>query len=239
MADFHSKGFFGQKTALILISPSKTIPYIFIHCIKKKFNGTWEKLSFNEGKKIKFSLEEIVMILKVLNKEKFNWENTHSYNDVNTKISFRWEYENANRLWIHIGNYMKALDEAQIDIMKILLTHLLNEKIIHATSSSKPSILGDADYLELRNFNFLFKTDANAITKTQNKDFILSSTKKIEGSIKKITEKAILLENNSGNKLWIPKSVILSKYELKQDIKQNFFIDKKFLEKNGYLELIK
>ncbi|MHA1782184.1 MAG: hypothetical protein ACTSUL_02040, partial [Promethearchaeota archaeon] len=143
MADFHSKGFFGQKTALILISPSKTIPYIFIHCIKKKFNGTWEKLSFNEGKKIKFSLEEIVMILKVLNKEKFNWENTHSYNDVNTKISFRWEHENANRLWIHIGNYMKALDEAQIDIMKILLTHLLNEKIIHATSSSKPSILGD------------------------------------------------------------------------------------------------
>ncbi|MHA1195733.1 MAG: hypothetical protein ACTSRH_07110, partial [Promethearchaeota archaeon] len=134
---------------------------------------------------------------------------------------------------------MKALDEAQIDIMKILLTHLLNEKIIHATSSSKPSILGDADYLELRNFNFLFKTDANAITKTQNKDFILSSTKKIEGSIKKITEKAILLENNSGNKLWIPKSVILSKYELKQNIKQNFFIDKKFLEKNGYLELIK
>ena len=66
MGDTHSKSFFGQNTGLIVSSSSKTDPYFFIRCIKKKPGGSWEKPSSGEGKVVKCSLDEIVMILEVL-----------------------------------------------------------------------------------------------------------------------------------------------------------------------------
>ncbi len=70
MVNKHSQSFFGQSTGLTLLSSSKTEQIIFIKCIKKKPDGSWEKPSLGEGKTIKCSLDEMVMILEVLRKKK-------------------------------------------------------------------------------------------------------------------------------------------------------------------------
>jgi len=75
MVDNHSYSFFGQKVGLIIQSALKSEPYIFFRLIKCKNNGTWEKPSSGEGKIIKFSLEEMVCILRVLEKEINSWTN--------------------------------------------------------------------------------------------------------------------------------------------------------------------
>ena len=67
MADTHNHIFFGQNTGLIISSSSKFDPYLYFRCIKKKTDGKWEKPSLGEGKVIKFTLEELILILKVLN----------------------------------------------------------------------------------------------------------------------------------------------------------------------------
>jgi len=103
MADSHNYSFFGQKTGLILQSSSKHDPYIFFRVIKKKDNETWEKFSSGEGKNVKFSLEEMILILQVLNKEVTMWSSYHMYRENNTKISFQWKKEEEKQpLWINI-----------------------------------------------------------------------------------------------------------------------------------------
>jgi len=39
MADTHSKSFFGQKTGIIVSSPAKNVPYIFLRCLNRKEDG--------------------------------------------------------------------------------------------------------------------------------------------------------------------------------------------------------
>ena len=63
MTDSHSYSFFGQNTGMILRSYSKQESIIFLHFFKQKANGAWEKPSEKEGKLIKLSLEEMVLIL--------------------------------------------------------------------------------------------------------------------------------------------------------------------------------
>ena len=63
--DAHNYPFFGQKSGLIIQSPSKSLPYFFIQCVKKKQNNIWEKTSKGEGKKVKFGMSEIASILHV------------------------------------------------------------------------------------------------------------------------------------------------------------------------------
>ncbi|MHA1508743.1 MAG: hypothetical protein ACTSO6_08580, partial [Promethearchaeota archaeon] len=69
MADYHIKTFYGQKSSITLTSPSKSTPYIFLSCINRKEDGTWEKTSEGEGKTVKLSIEEIICILEVLLKK--------------------------------------------------------------------------------------------------------------------------------------------------------------------------
>ncbi|MFX1266981.1 MAG: hypothetical protein ACFFAK_03370 [Promethearchaeota archaeon] len=68
MVDKHSQSFFGQSTGLTLLSSSRSDPYLYFKCIQKKQNGSWEKPSAGEGKTIKCSLDELIMILQVLKK---------------------------------------------------------------------------------------------------------------------------------------------------------------------------
>jgi len=133
MGKEHSKSFFGQNTGLIINTSSETEPYIFLRCIKRKHDGIWEKPSKGEGKVIKCSLEEIVLMLSVLNRKQLNWSSYHSYKDNKTQISFGWEDEKAKTLWINIGNYAKMLNFAQAEVLRLLLTHVLKEKIKFAT----------------------------------------------------------------------------------------------------------
>ncbi|GAG36178.1 unnamed protein product, partial [marine sediment metagenome] len=133
MVEKHSQSFFGQSTGLTLLSSSKSDPFIFLKCIKKKSDGSWEKPSLGEGKTIKCNLDEIVMILEVFKRTSDSWSSYHNFNDVKTQISFKWENENKKKLLIYIGNYSKMLNFAQIEIFRLLLEHILQEKIEFAT----------------------------------------------------------------------------------------------------------
>lgn len=228
MADSHSKSFFGRNIGLIVLSSSKFEPYIFLQCIKKNRNGIWEKLSFNEGKTIKCTLEEMAIILQVLNRRKFNWQGNHKFNDTITKLSICWEDENADTLWINIGNYSKMLNSGQIDILALLLTHLLNEKIIYATSY-KPSQKLDA-------VNEQFKESPveelrNIPQKASMDETISKSMTEIKGKITGETNKAILLEIGEDKKSWIPKSCIHSQYDPKPMLLQSFLVENWILKK--------
>jgi hypothetical protein len=75
MTDYHIKTFYGQKSSITLTSPSKSAPYIFLSCINRKEDGTWERTSEGEGKTVKISIEEIICILEVLLKKSANWRN--------------------------------------------------------------------------------------------------------------------------------------------------------------------
>ena len=130
MANSHSKSFFGQNTGLIIYSPSREEPFIYIRCIKRKPDGIWEKPTSGEGKVIKCTLDEMVMILQVLNCVILNWQSFHTYKDIKTSISFSWDEENPKVLWINIGKYSKMLNFAQSEILKLLISHILKEKII-------------------------------------------------------------------------------------------------------------
>jgi len=137
MSDAHIKSFFGQNTGIIFKSTSKYKPFIYIQCIKKNGKGKWEKPSNQEGKTVKFALEEIIMILQVLNRQSQNWCASHIYRDKKTKLTFSWEDEETKNLWINIGNYSKILNFAQVELLRLLLIHLVEEKIIFSTSYRK------------------------------------------------------------------------------------------------------
>jgi len=130
MTDSHSKSFFGQNTGIIVSSSSSSDPFMFIHCFKKKPDGVWEKPSYNEGKAVKFSLEEIVLILRVLNHKTHKWQCQHIFKGKETSVFFNWEDNNHDVLWINVGKYSKRLNLAQTEILRLLLTHFLDEKII-------------------------------------------------------------------------------------------------------------
>ena len=55
LTDKHSQSFFGQAVGLTIQSSSKSDPFIFLKCIKKKPDNSWEKPSLGEGKAIKCS----------------------------------------------------------------------------------------------------------------------------------------------------------------------------------------
>ena len=140
MADQHSQSFFGQNTGIIINSPSKSDAFLFIRSIKRKSDGNWEKPSIGEGIVVKCSLEEIIMILSVLDRKSLNWQSYHTYKDKKTSISFGWEDETAKTLWINIDKYSKMLNYAQAEILRMLLLHILDEKIKYATSSTNDNI---------------------------------------------------------------------------------------------------
>jgi len=139
MTETHNYSFFGQKTGMIVQSSSQKDPYIFFKLLKKNENGAWEKPSKGEGKTIKFSLEELVLILQVLKHGTKTWSAYHKFKGNTTQISFAWQEETEKTknktLFIKIGNYPKMLNFAQAEVLKLLLAHILKEKIKFATSS--------------------------------------------------------------------------------------------------------
>jgi len=264
MGDKHSKSFFGQNTGLIVYSLSKKEPFFFIRCIKKKPGGSWEKLTTGEGKVIKFSLDEVVMILEVLNRKQLNWSSYHTYKNNQTPISFGWENEQAKILWINIANYSKMLNFAQAEILRLLLTHILKEKIKHATCSRKENInniaLNESNSKVLKyrnnnakknlvvdNYNKLnlnkqsFKHSYNqnnqqqTISKISSKSNLFRDMTNIKGAIKGETEKALLISFKSGQEIWILKSTIHCRFIPKKMFSQNFLIDNWILKRNKIL----
>ncbi len=138
--DQHSYNFFGQKTALFFNSPSKFDSHVFFRVIKKKNNETWEKPSQGEGVIIRLSLEEQVQVLDVLEQKADSWSGYHKYKGNGTPIKVAWKKDKEpekNTIWINIGNYSKMLSAPEIQILKMLMSHILEEKIAFATFSKK------------------------------------------------------------------------------------------------------
>jgi len=222
MGDYHNYSFFGQKFAIILQSSSKEQPAIFFQCIKAKPDGTWELPSQGEGKKTKFSLEEMILILDVLKEKKVTWSTVHKYKEENTQIVFKWLEGKDKVLRIKIGNYIKNLNWSQIRIFQELLTHVLDEKIIFATSKS-PTRPKDTEKNQGSSINSEFM---------EKKEYISNdAVSKVNGSVKGETDKALLIEFDSGVESWIPKSRIHSTKNINEEMK-TFEIDNWILQKN-------
>jgi len=232
VSDKHNKSFFGQSTGMFLQSSSKTDPFIFLRFIKKKESGTWEKPSIGEGKTIKCSLEEIVMIVKVLKRNLKSWSTVHIFKEEKTSISVNWEGE--NKIWFNVGNYPKMLTIAQIEILILLMNHILAEKIEFATGSEKLNERPpEVNNLTVNtNNNIIKKNIINDSLEMVEELDLGDKVKKIEGIIKGETEKALLLKTTNDNEYWIPKSTIKSEYHLEKASKQSFIIDSWIIEKN-------
>ena len=218
MVDKHSQSFFGKSSGLTIQSSSRNEPFIFFKCIKKKQDGSWEKPSKGEGKTIKCSLDEMVMICEVLHKRLDNWSSYHNFNDLKTPISFKWENEKKERLYINIGSYSKMLNFPQIEVFRLLISHILEEKIEHATTS-----------------NFQDERKVNQMPKEYKEKYDTDEkpSGQVEGTIKNETQKALLINFHDDKECWIPKSAIRSNYSSDQENLQSFTIDTWLLEKNN------
>lgn len=208
---------------MFIQSSSKCEPFIFMKFIKKKGDGSWEKLSTREGKTIKLGLEEVIMILEVLKKKMKSWSTVHSFNEDKTQISVSWEGE--SKIWFNVGDYPKMLTFAQIEILKLLLLHLLKEKIEFATASEIPNTQVNTE----KNDSKKQKVPELTVIEEIDSD---NKLQKVEGTIAGETEKAVLLKLNNGAENWFPKSTIKSQYSLKKDTSQTFLIDSWIIEKN-------
>ena len=237
MVDSHSKSFFGQNTGIIVSSFSCSDPFTFIHCFKKKSNGIWEKPSSKEGKSIKFSLEELVLILRVLNRQTLKWQSQHNYKDNTTAISFNWEDEESTVLWINIGKYSKRLTLAQTEILRLLLSHFLQEKVIHSTYSKrkvrniKPKTSLSKEIEEPKeicsDLDEFHEINLNQLLNRERKEKEMSD---IDGTIVGETDKAVLIKFDKKEE-WVPKSAIKNHSITQKNIPQLFTIDNWILKK--------
>jgi hypothetical protein len=214
MPNIHLKRFQGQNVDLIVESKSKFDKFIYFHF-------TNMILKENKTLVIEYSLEEMAMILCVLRKEIFIWK---SYRDEDLEVIFVWEDKNAQILWIHAGNYSKALHIGQIEVLKLLMVHILNEKVIFATS----------------NYD-INREKLSKITSNRDKylEFALIETiNRIEGKVINQTDKAVLINFKDIIEVWIPKSTIHSRFSNKISTSQSFMIENWVLKKNNLDHLI-
>jgi hypothetical protein len=173
------------------------------------------------------------MILEVLQRNNDSWSSYHNFNDVKTQISFKWENENKKKLLIYIGNYSKMLNFSQTEIFRLLLKHILEEKIEFATISKMPSgkaiVSGPKDNWQRNHV----KNPTELYVVQESVELNENEVSQIKGVIEGETEKALLIQFNSDKEIWIPKSVIRNDYNSSNDISQNFMIDNWILKKNN------
>jgi hypothetical protein len=239
MADYHTKTFFGQKKALILTSPARTIPYIFLSCINQKEDGSWEILSKQEGKTVKISIEEIICILEVLNKKSANWRGTHVFKERKTEIYVGWESEAREVIQIKIGEYVKKFRFPSLNLLILMLEHILSEKIEFATSGTfdiqeKEQTEDESEYGVFS--ERITARDGLQIVETTEYG-VSSGAIEISAKIKVESPKALLITLDSGEEFWIPKSTIHSNFDTSQKKKsQKLIVDKWIIEKNKIIK---
>ncbi|MFW9941349.1 MAG: hypothetical protein ACFFFT_09930, partial [Candidatus Thorarchaeota archaeon] len=154
----------------------------------------------------------------------------HSFKNEKTPISLSWEGD--NKVWFNVGDYPKMLSFTQIEILKLILIHILEEKIEYSTVPDTNKSLANSS---LKDTNDLVEKDD--ITKDgltiQEEMNLGEKIRRLEGIISGETEKAIRIAINNGDDVWIPKSTIKSKYNAEINTKQTFLIDSWFIEKNN------
>ena len=105
--------------------------------MRKKRDGNWEKTSQGEGKTIRLSLEEMVSVKEVFKKCPSSWKSVHKYKEDMTSIEFVSRENQSLPYLIKIGTYPKPLTFAQGEIFRMLLEHLITEKIEHLNTFKK------------------------------------------------------------------------------------------------------
>ena len=173
------------------------------------------------------------MILDVLRGNRKSWSSYHSFNENKTSISFKWDENSNDKLYINIANYSKMLTFSQIEILRMLLLHLLKEKIIYATIPNKRKITsGKSGQEKLKEPN---SDDNNEFPVIIEEKINMNGEKvtEVKGSIKGESEKALLLNLENGKEMWCPKSVIRSNYIPDKEVNQSFMIDSWILKKNN------
>ncbi|MFX1452974.1 MAG: hypothetical protein ACFFCM_19210 [Promethearchaeota archaeon] len=237
MADFHTKTFYGQKTSVRITSPTKQVPYIFLSCIGRKTDGSWEKPSEGEGKTVRLSIEEIICILEVLNRRSANWRGYHVFKDRKTEIYVGWEDESRQVLQFKIGNYKKKLRFPNLNLLTLILNHILSEKVEFATSGAFETKTNEDLEVEKEDEYGVFSehiTARDGLHIVETTEFSVSrDTVNINAKIKVESAKALLIALDSGEEFWIPKSTVHNDYDVKEKDKiQTLIVDKWIIEKN-------
>jgi len=240
MADFHTKTFFGQKTSITIASPAKLVPYIFLSCINRRDDGSWEQTAKGEGKTVKLSIEEIICILEVFKKRSANWRGYHVFKDRQTEIYVGWEDESRQIIRIKIGDYTKKLRFPNLNFMTLILEHILNEKIEFATSGTFETKSKQEKIDEEREYGLFSEhiTARDGLQVVETTEYGVSvDTIEVEAKIKVESPKALLVTLNSGEEFWIPKSTIHSNYDINSKNRyQNLIVDKWIIEKNKIIK---
>lgn len=228
MVDFHTKTFYGQNTALTIDSPSKITPHIFMSCINRNKDGSWEKT-----KTVKLSIEEIICILEVLKRKSANWRGYHVFKDYNTEIYVGWESEAREVLKIKVGEYKKKLRFPNTNFLTLLLGHLLKEKIEFATSGTfetKGKKVEERDYGVFT--EHITARDGLQVVETTEYG-VDKEVMEILAKIKVESPKALLITLDTGNEFWIPKSTVHNNYNARdKENYQKLIVDKWIIEKN-------
>lgn len=227
MANRHRKEFFGSSTGILFDSDQWSSPTIFLTLIKKKEDGSWEKPSQNEGKTVKFTLEEVAFILRVIRGEWFVWKTVHFFGGQETSISFEWDSEHIDRVMVKAGDYQKLLTYGEIEVFKALLPHIFQEKVIASTEVKKPNGSKNEVGFKLEGGSNLTITEETYSSEGEHETAIL------EGLYKGETEKALLIDLKGAKEIWVPKSIIHSRYNSKETAFQEFKIDTWILKKNN------
>jgi hypothetical protein len=127
-----------------------------------------------------------------------------------------------------------VLEFAQFTILAMLMKHILHEKIEFATTLS-PSKKKQPDkvaniIIQEEIIKESLMDENNHIIEKNNEE--LREVKNINGSIKRETDKALLIQFDNGAEIWIPKSKIHSGFNNTKNILQKFSIDSWILSKN-------
>ncbi len=240
MTDYHTKTFYGQKSSITLSSPSKTAPHVFLSCINRKEDGTWENTSKGEGKTVKISTEEIICILEVLLKKSANWRGFHVFKERKTEIYVGWEKESREVVQIKIGKYTKKLRFPNLNFFSLMLEHILNEKIEFATSGKSKMISMDGATQDEGEYGVFSEhiTARNGLQVVETTEFGVSKdTIEIKAKIKVISPKALLITLESDKEFWIPKSTIHNNYDVENKTTlQTLIVDKWIIEKQNIIK---
>ena len=134
------------------------------------------------------------------------------------------------------------LNLAQAEILRLLLIHLLKEKIFYSTIPKRTS--NGNKTIKLKQEELYNRNNIEEINEESDRNKhslfpdislrgdILKDLSNVDGIILGETEKAILIEFDN-KEVWVPKSTINNHYLPRKNLSQKFLINNWFLKKNN------
>ncbi len=231
MALKHSKSFFGRNTGLHILSLDKTIPYTILSCFKRKNDGSWEDPLKGEGRSVSLIIEEMISFLEVLKGNHLKWRGYDMTKNNGVEIIVSLEEKTKQEVSIKIGQYEKKLKFPNLNVLRLLIAHIIEEKIKFATNEESSESVGSNKSISVFSERITTK-DGYDIVETTKYDTKINMMK-INAKIIAESPKALLISIDVGHEFWIPKNTIHSSYDAKKKkIFQKIIVDKWIIEKN-------